>query len=64
MKLAISALEDPPVRPRVTQVARPLDQCVVRLDHFEVVGTVVCQCHFGTGNDSTGDGEKECADDH
>jgi hypothetical protein len=30
---AVPTFKDPPVRARVAQVARPLDQCVVRLDH-------------------------------
>ena len=39
VELAVPAFEDPPVRPRVAQVARPLDQRVVRLDHLERVRT-------------------------
>ena len=45
MELAISALEYPPMRTRVAEVARPLYQRVVRLDHLEAVGAVAAHGH-------------------
>lgn len=46
MKLAVPTFEDPPVGSRVAQVASPLDERVVRLDHLECVGAVVLDCHL------------------
>lgn len=42
---AVTALENPPVRARMAQVAHPLDQSAVRLDHLEVVRAGVRHGH-------------------
>lgn len=47
--LAVPAFEDPPVGSRVAQVAGPLNQGVVRLDHFERVCACVGDRHLGRG---------------
>ncbi|KAI0852987.1 hypothetical protein F5Y00DRAFT_258244 [Daldinia vernicosa] len=44
--LAVSALENPPVRPRVTQITGPLDKRAVRLQHLERVRAVASHGHF------------------
>ena len=43
---AVPAFKDPPVRTRVAQVARPLDQGVVQLDHDKRVRAVAGECHL------------------
>ncbi len=40
MKLAVLAFENPPVRSRMAELASPLDQGVVCLDHLERVRAV------------------------
>lgn len=40
VNLAISTFKNPPVRTRVAQVASPLNQGAVRLDHLERMCTV------------------------
>ena len=40
VKLAVLALENPPVRSRMAELASPLDQGVVCLDHLERVRAV------------------------
>ncbi len=45
MDLTVPTFVDPPVGSRVTQVARPLDQRVVRFDHLERVCAVVGDGH-------------------
>jgi hypothetical protein len=45
MEFTIPTLKDPPVRTRVTQVAGPLDQGVVGLDHLEGMGAIAGNCH-------------------
>lgn len=40
MKLAVPTLKNPPVRPGVTQMACPLRQGIVRLDHPERMSTI------------------------
>ena len=46
MDLAIPAFEDPPVRSRMAQVAMPLDQRVIGLDHLEDMRAVVGEGHI------------------
>jgi hypothetical protein len=43
--LAVPALEYPPMRTGVAQVAGPLDECIVRLDHLEGVSAGVGDGH-------------------
>jgi hypothetical protein len=45
MNLAVSAFKNPPVRTRMAQVAGPLNQGTVRLDHLKRVCTVRCDGH-------------------
>jgi hypothetical protein len=45
VNLTVPALKDPPVRAGMAHVAGPLDECVVRLDHLEGVGTAVGDGH-------------------
>lgn len=45
VNLAVSALENPPVRTRMTDIAGPLNQSTVRFDHLERVGAVRCDGH-------------------
>lgn len=45
MNLAVAALEDPPVGSGVAEVAMPLDEGAVRLDHLEDVGAAACEGH-------------------
>ena len=49
MEPTVPALPDEPERAAVADVARPLDQGVVRLDHDKRVRavTVACECHLG-----------------
>jgi hypothetical protein len=57
VNFAIPAFEDPPVRTRVAQVASPLDQGVVRLQHLEGVGATVRDRHLRhRGEMGRGDG--------
>lgn len=46
MDLAVPAFEDPPVGSRVAQVAGPLNQSAIRLDHFERVCAGVGDRHL------------------
>lgn len=45
MDLTVPALEYPPMRTGLAQVAGPLDERVVRLDHLEGVGAGVGDGH-------------------
>ncbi|KAI1210961.1 uncharacterized protein F4807DRAFT_44927 [Annulohypoxylon truncatum] len=45
VELAVSTLENPPVRTRMTHMAGPLDESAVRLQHLERVCAVVSHCH-------------------
>ena len=45
--LAVTTLKDPPVRPRVAEVAGPLDERVIALDHLERMRAVILNGHFG-----------------
>lgn len=49
VNLAIPALENAPVGTRMAQVAGPLDQSAVRLDHLERVSARVGDCHGELG---------------
>lgn len=45
MNLAVAALEDPPVGAGMAEVAMPLDEGAVGLDHLEDVGAAGCEGH-------------------
>lgn len=45
MNLAVAALENPPVGAGVAEVAVPLDEGAVGLDHLEDVGAAGCEGH-------------------
>ena len=45
MNLAVAALKDPPVGPGVAEVAMPLDEGAVGLDHLEDVSAAACEGH-------------------
>lgn len=45
VNLAVAALENPPVGAGVAEVAMPLDEGAVGLDHLEDVGAACCESH-------------------
>jgi len=64
LKLALRALVDPPVRPRVTHVAIPEDESGIGLDHLEGVFALAWLGHFDNAElrlalSSTGEVGKE-----
>ncbi|KAI1435641.1 hypothetical protein GGR50DRAFT_289803 [Xylaria sp. CBS 124048] len=75
MNFAVSALEYPPVGARMTQVASPLHQGTVRLDHSERMCAGCCDGHcervfdsnvwnfqIGLASSEIDDGEDELED--
>jgi hypothetical protein len=46
VNLAVPAFEDPPVRARVADMAGPLDESAVRLDHAERVRAAASPGHL------------------